>query len=218
MEEKGSIIKSLIEINPLILFFIVNAKYGIIVATKIFVITTLIALVVSYLHLKKFSAPLLITSFLVLIFGGLTIFFKDPTFIKLKPTIVYLLFSSFLFLGLILKKNFLKIYLSNLIKLNNIGWDILTKRWSLFFLAMAILNEIIWRNFSTDFWVSFKVFGFLPLTIIFMMLQNGLMKKYSIKNDFFRNDNYRQSQRYLGLRLHLRPKDLHLKYDQILMK
>ena len=163
------------------MFFIVNAKYGIIVATKIFVITTLIALVVSYLHLKKFSAPLLITSFLVLIFGGLTIFFKDPTFIKLKPTIVYLLFSSFLFLGLILKKNFLKIYLSNLIKLNNIGWDILTKRWSLFFLAMAILNEIIWRNFSTDFWVSFKVFGFLPLTIIFMMLQNGLMKKYSIK-------------------------------------
>ena len=181
MEEKGSIIKSLIEIIPLILFFIVNAKYGIIVATKIFVITTLIALVVSCLHLKKFSAPLLITSFLVLIFGGLTIFFKDPTFIKLKPTIVYLLFSSFLFLGLILKKNFLKIYLSNLIKLNNIGWDILTKRWSLFFLAMAILNEIIWRNFSTDFWVSFKVFGFLPLTIIFMMLQNGLMKKYSIK-------------------------------------
>ena len=181
MEEKGSIIKSLIEIIPLILFFIVNAKYGIIVATKIFVITTLIALVVSYLHLKNFSAPLLITSFLVLIFGGLTIFFKDPTFIKLKPTIVYLLFSSFLFLGLILKKNFLKIYLSNLIKLNNIGWDILTKRWSLFFFTMAILNEIIWRNFSTDFWVSFKVFGFLPLTIIFMMLQNGLMKKYSIK-------------------------------------
>ena len=181
MEEKGSIIKSLIEIIPLILFFIVNAKYGIIVATKIFVITTVIALVVSYLHLKNFSAPLLITSFLVLIFGGLTIFFKDPTFIKLKPTIVYLLFSFFLFLGLILKKNFLKIYLSNLIKLNNIGWDILTKRWSLFFLAMAILNEIIWRNFSTDFWVSFKVFGFLPLTIIFMMLQNGLMKKYSIK-------------------------------------
>ena len=181
MEEKGSIIKSLIEIIPLILFFIVNAKYGIIVATKIFVITTLIALIASYLYLKKISTPLLITSFLVLIFGGLTIFFKDPTFIKLKPTIVYLLFSSFLFLGLKLKKNFLKIYLSSLIKLNNLGWDILTKRWSLFFFTMAILNEIIWRNFSTDFWVSFKVFGFLPLTIIFMMLQNGLMKKYSIK-------------------------------------
>ena len=181
MEEKKSIIKSLIEVIPLILFFIANAKYGIIVATKIFVITTLIALVVSYLHLKKVSTPLLITSFLVLIFGGLTIFFKDPTFIKLKPTIVYLLFSSFLFLGLKLKKNFLKIYLSSLIKLNNLGWDILTKRWSLFFFTMAILNEIIWRNFSTDFWVSFKVFGFLPLTIIFMMLQNGLMKEHSIK-------------------------------------
>jgi|TARA_Y100000310_G_C20563734_1_gene754409 intracellular septation protein len=181
MEEKGSIIKSLIEIIPLILFFIANAKYGIIVATKIFVITTIIALVVSYLHLKKVSTPLLITSFLVLIFGGLTIFFKDATFIKLKPTIVYFLFSSFLLLGLMLKKNFLKIYLSNLIKLNEVGWNILTKRWAIFFLTMAILNEIIWRNFSTDFWVSFKVFGFLPITIIFMILQNNLMKKYSIK-------------------------------------
>ena len=181
MEEKNSLTKSLIEIIPLILFFITNAKYGIIVATKVFVITTIIALIVSYLHLKKISTPLLITSFLILIFGGLTIFFKDPTFIKLKPTIVYLLFSSFLFVGLALKKNFLKIYLSNLIKLNDVGWNILTKRWGIFFLTMAILNEIIWRNFSTDFWVSFKVFGFLPITIIFMILQNNLMKKYSVK-------------------------------------
>ena len=181
MEEKKSIIKSLIEVIPLILFFIANAKYGIIVATKIFVITTLIALVVSYLHLKKVSTPLLITSFLVLIFGGLTIFFKDPTFIKLKPTIVYILFSTFLFLGLAIKKNFLKIYLSSLIKLNNIGWNILTKRWAFFFVAMAMLNEIIWRNFSTDFWVSFKVFGFLPLTIVFTMLQQKLIKENSIK-------------------------------------
>ena len=181
MEEKNSLTKSLIEIIPLILFFITNAKYGIIVATKVFVITTIIALIVSYLHLKKISTPLLITSFLILIFGGLTIFFKDPTFIKLKPTIVYLLFSSFLFVGLALKKNFLKIYLSSLIKLNDVGWNILTKRWGIFFLTMAILNEIIWRNFSTDFWVSFKVFGFLPITIIFMILQNNLMKKYSAK-------------------------------------
>ena len=181
MEQKGSLIKSLIEIIPLILFFITNAKYGIIFATKTFVITTLIALIVSYLYFKKVSTPLLITSFLVLIFGGLTIFFKDPTFIKLKPTIVYFLFSIFLLLGLVLKKNFLQIYLSSLIKLNDIGWDILTKRWIFFFLAMALLNEIIWRNFSTDFWVSFKVFGFLPLTIIFTLLQQKLVKKYSIR-------------------------------------
>ena len=133
MEQKGSLIKSLIEIIPLILFFIANAKYGIIFATKTFVITTFIALIISYLYFKKISTPLLITSFLVLIFGGLTIFFKDPTFIKLKPTIVYFLFSLFLFLGLALKKNFLKIYLSSLIKLNNIGWNILTKRWAFFF-------------------------------------------------------------------------------------
>ena len=181
MEQKGSLIKSLIEIIPLILFFIVNAKYGIIFATKTFVITTLIALIISYLYFKKISTPLLITTFLVLIFGGLTIFFKDPTFIKLKPTIVYFLFSLFLFVGLALKKNFLQIYLSNLIKINDTGWNILTKRWGIFFLLMALLNETIWRNFSTDFWVSFKVFGFLPLTIIFTLLQQNLIKNYSIR-------------------------------------
>ncbi len=181
MKEKNSLIKSLIEIIPLILFFITNAKYGIIFATKTFVITTLIALIISYLYFKKVSTPLLITSFLVLIFGGLTIFFKDPTFIKLKPTIVYFLFSIFLLLGLVLKKKFLQIYLSSLIKLNDAGWNILTKRWGFFFLLMTLLNETIWRNFSTDFWVSFKVFGFLPLTIIFTVLQKNLIKKYSIR-------------------------------------
>tara|TARA_Y100001960_G_scaffold277511_1_gene308344 strand:- start:291 stop:833 length:543 start_codon:yes stop_codon:yes gene_type:complete len=180
MEEKNSLLKSLIEIIPLIIFFIINAKYGIIIATKSFVVATLIALLLSYLFLKKVSTPLLITSFLVLIFGGLTIFLKDPTFIKLKPTIVYLLFSFFLFFGLILKKNFLKIYLSNLIKLNDIGWNILTKRWGIFFIVLALLNEFIWRNFSTDFWVSFKVFGFLPITIIFTFLQKSLIEKYKI--------------------------------------
>ena len=111
----------------------------------------------------------------------LIIFICNPRFIKIKPTIVYCLFSSFLFFGFIIKKNFLQIYLSNLLKLNNKGWNILTIRWGLFFLFMAILNEIIWRNFSTDFWVSFKVFGFLPITIIFTFLQQGLIKKYSIK-------------------------------------
>ena len=181
MKEKNSLIKSLIEIIPLILFFIANAKYGIILATKVFVVTTMIAIISSYFYLKKISTPLLITSFLVLIFGGLTIFFRDPTFIKLKPTIVYILFSIFLFSGLILKKNFLKIYLSTLFKLSDEGWDILTKRWGIFFILMAILNEIIWRNFSTDFWVSFKVFGFIPITIIFTFLQQNLIKKYSIK-------------------------------------
>ena len=181
MEQKNSLIKSLTEIIPLILFFIANAKYGIILATKVFVVTTIIVLVVNYLYFKRISTPLLITSFLILIFGGLTIFFKDPTFIKLKPTIVYILFLTFHFLGLVLKKNFLKIYLSNLIQLNNIGWNVLTKRWGIFFIIMAVLNEIIWRNFSTDFWVSFKVFGFLPLTIIFAILQQNSIKKYSIK-------------------------------------
>ena len=173
--------KSLIEIIPLILFFVANAKYVIMFATKVFVATTIIALFVSYLYLKKISTPLIITTCFVLIFGGLTIFFKDPIFIKLKPTIVYSLFALFLFFGLIIKKNFLQIYLSSLLKLNDMGWNILTKRWGFFFIGMAFLNEIIWRNFSTDFWVSFKVFGFLPLTIIFIFCQQTLIKKYLIK-------------------------------------
>ena len=181
MKQEQSFIKSLIELIPLILFFIINAKYGIISATKFFVIATFIAMLVSYLYFKKISTPLLITTILVLIFGSLTIYFNDPRFIKIKPTIVYCLFSSFLFFGFIIKKNFLQIYLSNLLKLNDKGWNVLTIRWGLFFLFMAILNEIIWRNFSTDFWVSFKVFGFLPITIIFTFLQQGLIKKYLIK-------------------------------------
>ena len=181
MEEKNSLTKSLIEIIPLILFFVANAKYGIIFATKVFVLSSIFAFIASYVYLKKISTPLIITTCLVLIFGGLTIFFKDPTFIKLKPTIVYLLFSFILFFGLAIKKNFLQIYLSSLLKLDDIGWNILTRRWGFFFIAMAILNEVIWRNFSTDFWVTFKVFGFLPITIVFTFLQQGLIKKYSIK-------------------------------------
>tara|TARA_Y100000590_G_C15655562_1_gene990462 strand:+ start:947 stop:1495 length:549 start_codon:yes stop_codon:yes gene_type:complete len=180
-EQKDSLIKSLIEIVPLILFFIINSKYEIIFATKIFVISSFIALIISYLYFKKVSSPLIITTFLVLIFGGLTIYFDDPNFIKLKPTIVYCLFAIFLFFGLSINKNFLKIYLSSIIKINEIGWNILTKRWGFFFISMAILNEIIWRNFSTDFWVSFKVFGFLPLTIIFTILQQNLIKKFAVK-------------------------------------
>ena len=179
-KEKKSLIKTLVEIIPLILFFIFNAKYEIIFATKIFVISTIISLIISYFYFKKISYPLIITTFIVLIFGSLTIFFNDSIFIKLKPTIVYLLFSFFLIIGLIFKKNFLQIYLSELIKLNDVGWNILTKRWVIFFIIMAILNEIIWRNFSTDFWVSFKVFGFLPITIIFTIFQQNLVKKYSL--------------------------------------
>ena len=118
---------------------------------------------------------------MVLIFGGLTIFFKDPIFIKLKPTIVYFLFAFFLFFGLVIKKNFLEIYLSSLLKLNKHGWNTLTKRWGFFFIAMAFLNEIVWRNFSTDFWVAFKVFGFLPITIAFALFQKDLIKRNSIK-------------------------------------
>ena len=178
-EEKKTLIKTLVEIIPLILFFIFNAKYEIILATKVFVISTIISFIISYFYLKKISYTLIITTFLVLIFGSLTIFFNDSTFIKLKPTIVYLLFSFFLIIGLNFNKNFLQIYLSELLKLNNVGWNILTKRWIVFFIIMAILNEIIWRNFSTDFWVSFKVFGFLPITIVFTLFQQNLIRKYS---------------------------------------
>jgi intracellular septation protein len=180
-KEQNSLVKSFLEIIPLILFFIGNAYDGIIFATKIFVIATVASLIISYFYFKKISTTLILTTCLVLVFGSLTIFFDDPIFIKLKPTIVYMLFSFFLFFGLIVKKNFLKIYLSSLIKINDEGWKKLSIRWGIFFIMMAILNEIIWRNFSTDFWVSFKVFGFIPLTIIFTITQQNLIKRHSIK-------------------------------------
>ena len=119
---------------------------------------------------------------IILIFGGLTIYFDNEVFFKMKPTIINILFAIILYTGQILNKPLLKYLLGGTIKLQNEGWALLTKRWATFFIALAVLNEIVWRTQSTDIWVNFKVFGILPITFIFTMTQFSLIKKYQIED------------------------------------
>ena len=119
---------------------------------------------------------------IILIFGGLTIYFDNDIFIKMKPTIINLLFAGILYGGEIIKKPLLKHLLGGTLKLQNEGWSILTKRWVIFFIFLAILNEVVWRNASDDLWVNFKVFGILLITFIFTMTQFSLIKKYQIED------------------------------------
>jgi intracellular septation protein len=180
------LLKLALDLGPLVLFFLVNAKLGIFYATGVFMAAVLVALVVSYALIRRLPVMTIVSAVIVTVFGGLTIVLADESFIKLKPTIIYLLFAGLLFGGLVLRKPLLEIVFDQMFHLTDEGWRKLTMRWAIFFLALAILNEIVWRNFSTDAWVSFKVFGALPLTFIFAMLQVPLLNKYAtpeVKNE-----------------------------------
>jgi intracellular septation protein len=182
MSEKAQLnpmLKLALDLGPLVLFFIANAKFGIFYATGIFMAAVLIALAVSYALIRRVPMMTVVSAVIVVVFGGLTIWLADDTFIKVKPTIIYLLFSVLLFGGLILKKPLLEIVFDQMFNLTDEGWRKLTVRWAIFFLFLAVLNEIVWRHFSTDAWVSFKVFGALPLTFVFAMLQVPLLNKYA---------------------------------------
>ena len=129
--------------------------------------------------MKKIPKVPIIGATLVAVFGGLTLYFNDKTFFYMKPTIVNILFAAILFIGsFFLKKNLLKSLLETSIKLEEKGWELLNQRWILFFIFLAILNEVVWRTQSEDFWVKFKVFGIIPITLIFTMFQIGLINKY----------------------------------------
>ena len=145
-------------------------------------IATIIAVLFSYIMEKKIPVMPTVGAFIILIFGGLTIYFDNEVFFKMKPTIINLLFALILYGGVIVKKPLLKFLLGAAIKLEDEGWKILTQRWISFFIALAILNEIVWRTQSTDIWVNFKVFGILPITFIFTMTQFPLIKKYQIED------------------------------------
>jgi len=143
------------------------------------IISTLIATAVLYFFEKKIPIIPILGAVIVAIFGGLTLYFNDKTFIYMKPTIVNLLFAGILFLGnFILKKNFIKSLLENSIQLEEGGWKILNQRWILFFIFLALLNELIWRTQTEDFWVKFKVFGIIPITLIFTLFQVNIINKY----------------------------------------
>jgi len=173
-------LKLLVEIGPLVVFFIGNTQYDIFVATGAFMAATAVSLIASKLIFKRVPAMPLVTGVFVFIMGGLTLYLHDELFIKLKPTIVNVLFASILLGGLAYGHSLLKYLFSDVFQLQDEGWRKLTLRWALFFLLLAVLNEIVWRMFSTDFWVAFKVFGIMPLTVIFSILQLGLMQRYQI--------------------------------------
>ena len=177
-----SIYKLFIDIGPLAVFFIFYTRGDLQTAILPFMIATIIAVLFSYIIEKKIPIMPTVGAVIILIFGGLTIYFDNEIFFKMKPTIINLLFAGILFIGILLNKPLLKYLLSGAIKLEDEGWSILTKRWIGFFISLAILNEIIWRTQSTDLWVNFKVFGILPITFIFTLTQFSIIKKFQIKD------------------------------------
>ena len=177
-----SIYKLLIDIGPLAVFFYFYSKSGLQASILPFMISTIIAVLFSYILEKKIPIMPTVGASIVLIFGGLTIYFDNDIFFKMKPTIINLLFALILYGGIFFKKSLLKYLLGAAIQLKEKGWKILTQRWIGFFIALAILNEIVWRTQTTDIWVSFKVFGILPITFIFTMTQFSLIKRYQIKD------------------------------------
>jgi intracellular septation protein len=177
-KQLNPILKLVLDIGPLVLFFAANARFGIYAATGSFMVAVLIALAVSYVMTRHIAIMPVVTAVIVLVFGGLTLFLHDDLFIKLKPTIIYVLFGGTLLAGLALDKPFLSIMFDQMFHLTAEGWRKLTWRWALFFLALAVVNEIVWRTQTTDFWVSFKLFGVVPLTFVFGALQYPLLMKY----------------------------------------
>jgi len=175
------LLKLALDLGPLALFFFANSQYGIFVATAAFMVAVLAALMVSYVLTRHFPIMTVVTAIIVVVFGGLTLFLHDATFIKVKPTIIYALFGAVLIGGLVFNKPLLGVVFDSLFHLTEQGWRKLTWRWAIFFLALAVLNEIVWRNTSTNVWVDFKVFGVLPLTLLFGALQIPLLKKYAVE-------------------------------------
>jgi intracellular septation protein len=174
-------LKLSLELGPLILFFLANSRWGIFTATGVFMVAVLIALVASYRLLHRVPIMTVVSAVVVVLFGGLTLVLQNEVFIKLKPTIIYFLFFTVLLGGLALGKPLLALVFDSVFDLTAEGWRKLTWRWALFFLALAVLNEIVWRTQTTDTWLSFKVFGVVPLTFLFAASQYPLLTRYDAK-------------------------------------
>lgn len=172
-------LKLLLDIGPLAAFFLAHRLYGLFAATAAIMCCTLLSLAITYWIEKKIAVMPLVSGVVIAVFGTLTLVLHDDTFIKMKPTLVNLIFASILLGGVYFKKPLLKYVMESALSLSEEGWRLLSIRWGLYFIFLAGLNEYIWRNFSEDFWVNFKVFGMMTLTILFTLAQLPLIKKYS---------------------------------------
>lgn len=186
-------VRMAIELGPLVVFFLLNSKanslFGnepsrnIFYATGGFMAATAISLAYSYVKFRKIPTMPLVTGVFVMVFGTLTIWLQDDQFIKVKPTIVNALFATALLGAAAMGKPVMKQLFDGAFNLTDKGWMVLTVRWGLFFVLLGVVNEIVWRNFSTDFWVSFKLFGIMPLTMIFGIAQIPVLTKHAPKNE-----------------------------------
>lgn len=176
------LIKLALDLGPLLIFFAVNATAGIYWGTGAFMGAMVIAITIGIAVERKISPMPLITGALVLVFGGLTLWLSNDVFIKIKPTILYIMFAAILLGGLAFGRLFIKTVLGQTLRLNDAAWRTLTWRWSLFFLVLAVLNEIVWRHVSTNTWVAFKVWAVFPLTLLFAMSQAPFISRHQIED------------------------------------
>ena len=175
-------LKLVLEMGPLVAFFVTNYKFGIFPATGVLMVCVVATLIASWILTRHLPVMPVVTCVAVVFFGALTFLFNDELFIKLKPTIVNSIFGAILLGALALGKPLLPVVLDSVLKLTDEGWRKLTLRWGLFFFLLAVINEIVWRTQTTDFWVSFKAFGIMPLTIGFALAQLPLIMKHELKD------------------------------------
>jgi intracellular septation protein len=173
-------VKPTTEYGPLVIFFLAYWRWDLLTATGWIMGATVIGLALSWFYTRRIPMMPLITAVVLAIFGGLTLWLQDETFIKIKPTIVEAMFAVVLFGGLLFKRPLLKPLLGHAWPMEDRGWHILSMRFAIFFAAMAVLNEIVWRTQPTDVWVSFKVFGLMILTLLFAVIQAPLMKRFAL--------------------------------------
>ena len=186
-KEKASSLRVALDFGPLLVFFAVNSLAPgddvnqAVWATTAFMIATAIAMIVSKVETGRVGPMQWFTGIIVAVFGGMTIYLRDESFFQIKTTIIYAMFGLILFAGLVTGKPFLEVVLEDAFHLTDKGWRILTLRWAVFFMVLAVLNEVVWRTVSTDTWVAFKTFGFLPLTVVFALAQTPVFLRHQTK-------------------------------------